>query len=87
VTRLLTNGWGLVLVYLFLAASPYVVAIDAGDATLAARINSTFWWNSMASFGLYWLINAAFLAYLCYQHAMRAVRRRKEQLMMQSTTS
>jgi hypothetical protein len=85
-TRLLTNGWGVVIAYLFLQAAPYVTPIDASASAAAQRINGAMWWNAMASFGLYWLINAVFMAYMCFTHAARLLRRRREELMLQQST-
>lgn len=86
VTRVITNGWAVALVYPFLLASPYVTSITGADGeAIASRLNTAFWWNALASFGLYWLISAAFNAYLCYQHAKHAMRRRRDHHMLQQS--
>jgi hypothetical protein len=83
VTRLLTNGWGVAMVYPFMLATPYVTPIAGANAEqLAARINTALWWNAPATFGLYWLINAGFMAALCIQHAARLVRARRDRSMV-----
>jgi hypothetical protein len=85
-TRLLTNAWGVALVYPFMLATPYVAAIEgAGAETLAARINSAFWWNAPASLGLYWLVNAGFMLFLCWQHIARAIRSRRDRELVQQS--
>ena len=76
-TRLSTNLWCVALIYPFLLAYPYVVAIPGSGAdVVAARINSTLWWNSMATVGLYWLINAGFMAVVAFKHISSMMRRR-----------
>jgi hypothetical protein len=77
-TRLFTNLWAVALLYPFLLAYPYVVAIPgSGAETAAGRINSTLWWNSMASLGLYWLINAGFVGVVAVKHISVMMRRRQ----------
>lgn len=80
VTRLLTNGLGVVLLYPLLQAFPYVVAVDAGDAASVASalgISNGIWWSLFSGIGLYLLINAAFMAFMCAQHAAFEIRRRR----------
>jgi hypothetical protein len=84
ITRLATNGIGVALLYPFLQSAPYVTAIDAGAERIAARVNSSIWWNSWASFGLYWLVNAGFMAWLCWQHLARRRMLREQTLVQQS---
>jgi hypothetical protein len=81
VTRLFTNTWAVIMVYLFLRSYPYVSAIE-GAELLARRINNAMWWNAMTSFGLWWLINAIFSAWQCWCHAKRSIRRRREEQLM-----
>ena len=76
-TRLSTNLWCVALIYPFLLAYPYVVAIPGSGAdVVATRINSTLWWNSIATFGLYWLINAGFVATVAVKQIAGLLRRR-----------
>lgn len=83
-TRLLTNGVTLALVYPFLLSYPYVQVqdgvTDAAAPELARRLNNSIWWNALASFSLYWLITAAFSAWMCVQHARQVLRRRRPQV-------
>jgi hypothetical protein len=78
-TRLLTNGALVALLYPLLQSYPYVTVGDAHDvaaATAAARrINGAIWWNLIAGIGLYWLINALVMTWMCVQH-LRYLRRR-----------
>jgi hypothetical protein len=87
-TRLFTNTWSVLLVFLFLRSYPYVVAADVpGAEPVALRINDALWWNATASFGLYWLINAGFSAWQCWHHVARSIRRRREQDLMRQAVS
>lgn len=82
VVRLLTNGASLALVYPIVQAFPYVLPVaDAGvaAAAAAARINGLIWWSTLTGFSFYWLVNAAFMVWLCVQHASYFGRRRREQ--------
>ncbi len=84
VTRLATNGLGVAMVYPFLRSYPYVVVAGAvanvdAASRMARGVNEFLWWNVLASFGLYWLINAGINAWLCLQHARYVARRRREQ--------
>jgi hypothetical protein len=88
VTRLFTNTWSVLLVFVFLRSYPYVAAVDgSGSEALALRINNAMWWNASASFGLYWLINAGFSAWQCWHHVARSIRRRREQDLMRQAVS
>jgi hypothetical protein len=79
ITRLVTNGAGLALLYPLLQSYPYVVVGGARDveqaAAAAGAINSAIWWHLLTSAGLYWLIVGGFMAWLCLQH-LRYQRRR-----------
>jgi hypothetical protein len=84
VTRLITNGAALVLLYPFAMSFPYVIAAaSASDAAraemLAHRINLTMWWTIMGTMSVYWLFNAMFHAWLCAQFLRHAGHRRTEQ--------
>lgn len=81
VTRLVINSVAVVLVYPILQAYPYVLPVDAhnGAATAAASaISNGIWWSLLTGAGLYWLIGAAYMAYLCVQHLAYARRRRRQ---------
>lgn len=84
VTRLLTNTWAVWLAVQFLSAYPYVTPAVEGAEAIALRINNGFWWNAAASFGLYWLIQAAFLAFMCAKHFGHFLRRRRDQALLES---
>lgn len=84
VTRLLTNSWSVFVAIQFLFAYPYVTANVAGAESAARGINSALWWNALATFGLYWLINSAFMVYLCVKHASAYRRRRREQTLFRA---
>jgi len=84
VTRLITNSSALVLLYPFAMSFPYVlVAASVSDPVraehLANRINTTMWWMTIGTMSIYWLINAAFHAWVCAQFLRYAGRRRAEQ--------
>jgi len=84
VTRLITNGSALVLLYPFAMSFPYVLAATSapdpeGAELLALRINSTLWWVTLGTMSIYWLFNAAFHAWLCAQFLRYQGRRRAEQ--------
>ena len=84
VTRLITNGSALVLLYPFAMSFPFVLATAAAPdpekaELLAHRINSTLWWMTLGTMSIYWLFNAAFHAWLCAQFLRYAGRRRAEQ--------
>src|SRR5262245_32829797 len=84
VTRLITNSSALVLLYPFAMSFPYVlVAASVSDPVraehLANRINTTMWWMTIGTMSIYWLINAAFHAWVCAQFLRHAGRRRAEQ--------
>jgi len=83
-TRLITNGSALVLLYPFAQSFPYVmVSAAAADpakaAILALRVNSTIWWLAMGTMSIYWLINVAYHLWVCAQFLLYAGRRRAEQ--------
>jgi hypothetical protein len=80
ITRLFTNGVAVLLVYPMMQAYPYVFAVDATNAAsvaLANRFNGSIWWNVFTGMGLYWLITAAFMAFMCAQHVAFEIRRRR----------
>jgi len=82
VVRLLTNGASLALVYPIAQAFPYVLPVpDASIAAVSAagRINALIWWSVVTGLSFYWLVNAAFMVWLCVQHAGYFWRRRREQ--------
>lgn len=79
-TRLVTNGLAVALLYPLLQTVPYVLAVDAGDAgavAMARRINGGIWWSLLTCLGLYWLITAGFMAFMCAQHLAYFRRRRR----------
>lgn len=83
-TRLITNGSALVLLYPFALSFPYVLvsaaAPDSAKAEiLALRVNSTIWWLAMGTMSIYWLINVAYHLWVCAQFLRYAARRRTEQ--------
>jgi len=83
ITRLLTNGAAVAMLYPFVRSYPFIVvgpsAPDAASAELIAlRINGAIWWTTLASFSIYWLFNAGFHVWLCLQHLRYALRRRSE---------
>ncbi len=84
VTRLLTNSWSVFVAAQFLLVYPYVTANSASAESAARGINNALWWNALSTFGLYWLINSAFMAYLCAKHASSYLRRRREQTLSQA---
>jgi hypothetical protein len=86
-TRLVTNGWGVVLVYPFLRAYPYLEPFAASAQPIATGVSNALWWNAIATCGLYWLINAAFAGVMSVQHLSHYLRRRREQVTLQHTTS
>lgn len=85
VTRVLTNGWGVLMVFLFLSAFPYVTANTPAAAEVAQGVNNSLWWNALASFGLYWLINAGFMGFFCVRHLMDFQRQRRDQIMVRQS--
>ena len=83
-TRLITNGSALVLLYPFAQSFPYVMASAAAAdpakaEILALRVNSTIWWLAMGTMSIYWLINVAYHLWVCAQFLRYAGRRRAEQ--------
>ena len=73
ITRLVTNGAMVVLLYPFITNYPHLVvsaaATDVDAATaMAARLNAGLWWTTLAGFSMYWLINAGFHAWVCVQY-------------------
>lgn len=83
VVRLLTNGASLALVYPIVQAFPYVLPVPAAGAAAVAgagSINALIWWSVVTGFSFYWLVNAAFMVWLCMQHASYLWRRRREQV-------
>src|SRR5262249_45542245 len=72
VTRLITNGSALMLLYPFAMSFPYVLASasapDLESAELLAhRINSTLWLVTLGTMSIYWLCNTAFHVWVCAQ--------------------
>jgi hypothetical protein len=78
VTRVVINGGAVALVYPILQAYPYVLPVNADAAALAHGISNFIWWSLFTGIGLYWLVAAAFEAYMCTQHLAYARRRRRE---------
>jgi hypothetical protein len=82
VTRLATNGLGLVLLVVVLLQSPDFVAPAGSGADLestirlASGVNNAIWWNLAAGLALYMAITASFNGWLCVQHLRYAQRRR-----------
>jgi hypothetical protein len=85
VTRLLTNGWGVLMVFQFLSAFPYVAAVTPASEALARGINNGMWWNALASLGLYWLFNFGFMIFLCVKHVSHYQRQRRDQVMVRQS--
>jgi hypothetical protein len=85
VTRLLTNGWGVVMAIAFTSAFPYVTATTPDSAAVALSVNNRLWWNALASFGLYWLINGAVMAYFCVKHLSHFLRQRRDHVMVRQS--
>ena len=81
VTRLVTNGIGVVMLFPFLRSQPYVTPLVASAEALARGVNASIWWNALASFGLYWLINCGFMVWMCVQHVRYVMRRRRLELL------
>lgn len=84
VTRLMTNGSAVALLYPFVRGYPYVVVANAAEDIAAAdllaqRANGAIWWTTLAGLSLYWLINAGFHVWLCLQF-VRYTRRRRSQV-------
>ena len=84
ITRLITNGTAVLLLYPFAMSFPYVLASpSASDPSraevLAQRLNTTLWWLAFGTMSIYWLINALFHFWLCAQFLRYAGRRRAEQ--------
>jgi hypothetical protein len=84
-TRLVTNSWSVLLVVQFLSAFPYVAATVADAEPLAQRINNGLWWNSLATFGLYWLINAGFMTYMLAKHVGHYRRKRRDHVLLKQS--
>lgn len=81
VTRVVINSTAVALLYPILQAYPYVLPVDANDAgavSVAHGLSNLIWWSLFTGIGLYWLITAAFEAYMCTQHLAYARRRRRE---------
>ena len=84
VTRLITNGSAVLMLYPFAMSFPYVLAATSAPdpayaELLAGRANNTIWWTALGTLSVYWLVNAAFHAWLCAQFLRYAGRRRAEQ--------
>ena len=85
VTRLLTNGWGVLMVIQFLSAQPYVTPAISGSDALAEAVNNRLWWNALASFGLYWLVTASIMVFFCFKHLSHFLRQRRDQVMVRQS--
>ncbi len=85
VTRLLTNGWGVLMVIQFLSSFPYVIAVTPEADALALAVNNRFWWHALASFGLYWLIYASIMGYFCITHLSHFMRQRRDHVMVRQS--
>ena len=76
---------GVLMVIQFLSSFPYVIAVTPEADALALAVNNRFWWHALASFGLYWLINASIMAYFCFKHLSHFLRQRRDQVMVRQS--
>jgi hypothetical protein len=85
VTRLLTNGWCVFMVFQFLSAFPYVAPTSPASNALAQGVNNGMWWNALSSLGLYWLFNFGFMIFLCVKHVSHYQRQRRDQVLVRQS--
>lgn len=77
VTRLTVNAALVALLIPFLRGHPHVTPLTPvlpESARLATRVSNMIWWYAFLGFGLYWLITAAFNAWLCASIGRYGVR-------------
>jgi len=81
VTRLMTNGICLLMLYQMLGSNPFIVPGDGAAADITATemargASDWLWWTLLLGFGTYWLINVATNGWQCAQHARYLLRNR-----------